>query len=181
MTDKNFTIDGGKILLRPISDSDTASIIKWRNSENVRSHFVFRVTLTEEMHRDWLETRVAAGEVVQFIIYSKDKCKDIGSVYLRDIRKEQGIAEYGIFIGEDDCRGLGYGCETCGLILNYSWDVLKLKSVFLRVFRDNTPAISSYSKNGFVPIPPEDLGLYVDLDNIDTTMLFMKTDAPEGQ
>jgi len=181
MMEKNFSIDGEKILLRPISDSDTASIIKWRNNENVRKHFVIRETMTEEMHRNWLETRVAKGEVFQFIIFSKEKNMDIGSVYLRDIRKEQGVAEFGIFIGEDDCRGHGYGSEACGLILNYSWDALKLKNIFIRVFRENNLAIASYSKNGFVTIPPEELGLYVDLYHIDTTMLYMKIDNPKGQ
>jgi len=178
---KTTTIIGDKVLLRPIDDSDTASIIKWRNSENVIRQFVFRETLTEEMHTNWLETRVVSGEVVQFVINVKDKNTDIGSVYLRDIRKEPGIAEYGIFIGEDNYRYTGYGSETCALILSYSWDVLKLKSVFLRVFKDNYAAIESYRKNGFVPISPEELSAFVDLDYIVPDMKFMIINNLKGQ
>jgi len=175
------TIKGDKVLLRPIDDSDTASIIKWRNRENVKRQFVFRETLTEEMHRNWLETRVASGAVVQFIINVKDTNTDVGSVYLRDIIRESGVAEYGIFIGEDDYQGMGYGSEACALSLNYSWDVLELKSVFLRVFKDNYAAINSYEKNGFVPISPEELSAFADVGRIEPGMRFMIVNNPKGQ
>lgn len=138
-----------RIILDSIKKSDTPLIVKWRNNENVRKNFIFQETFTEEMHNHWMDTKVANGEVVQFIIRVKDSKKAIGSVYFRDIDYEKKEAEYGIFIGEDDERGKGYGSEAAKLALEYAFSELNLESVFLRVFADNLTAIHSYESAGF--------------------------------
>jgi len=176
----DLSINGNRIILRPITKSDTESIIKWRNCENVRKQFIFRELLTKEMHLEWLATKVEKGEVVQFIINIKDDNIDIGSVYLRDIKINLDVAEFGIFIGEDDYRGMGFGSEACGLVLNYSWDVLKLKSVFLRVYRKNAKAIASYKRNGFFPISKKELASLAEINDIDPDIVFMKINSPKG-
>ena len=138
-----------RIELVPITKNDTPLIVKWRNNENVRRNFIFQEKFTEEIHNNWMDTKVATGEVVQFIIKLKENNKFIGSVYFRDIDYEKKEAEYGIFIGEDDERGKGYGTEAAKLAIQYAFDNLKLKSVFLRVFADNESAIKSYEAVGF--------------------------------
>ena len=144
MEDSNARIE-----LRPITLDDTSLIVKWRNNENVRINFIFQEKFTEEMHNNWMDTKVEKGEVVQFIIKLKENNKAIGSVYFRDIDYEKKEAEYGIFIGEDDERGKGYGTEAAKLAIQYAFTNLKLKSVFLRVFSDNESAIKSYESVGF--------------------------------
>ena len=42
--------------------------VKWRNTPSVVQNFIFRQTFTPEMHRSWLATKVATGQVVQYII-----------------------------------------------------------------------------------------------------------------
>ena len=138
-----------RIVLEPIKKSDTPLIVKWRNNENVRKNFIFQETFTEEMHNHWMDTKVADGEVVQFIICLAESGKSIGSVYFRDIDYEKKEAEYGIFIGEDEERGKGYGSEAARLALEYAFLELKLNSVFLRVFADNSAAVRSYKSAGF--------------------------------
>lgn len=138
------------IVLEPIQKSDTPLIVKWRNNEKVRKNFIFQEVFTEEMHNRWMDTKVAAGEVVQFIIRLEENREAIGSVYFRDIDYEKKQAEYGIFIGEDAYRGRGYGSKAAKLALEYAFKELKLDSVFLRVFADNPAAIQSYKSAGFV-------------------------------
>ena len=138
-----------RIRLEFITAKDTPLIVKWRNNENVRKNFIFQEKFTEKMHTNWLNTKVANGEVVQFIIRLKENNKPIGSVYFRDIDYEKGEAEYGIFIGEDDERGKGYGSEAAKTAIKYAFSELKLKSIFLRVFADNEFAIKSYESVGF--------------------------------
>ena len=169
-----------RIILREIAESDTASIIRWRNSGHVRDRFVFREPLTEEMHKNWLTTKVETGEVTQFIISYKNEDIDIGSVYLRDIDKESGIAEYGIFIGEKEYLNKGLGSEACRLILDYAWNRLELKRVFLRVYQDNISAIKSYTQNGFLQVEKSELETYVKMSGTDAKLIFMISENPKG-
>ena len=142
-------IRGENINLRPISFNDTDLIVKWRQNKRVRNNFLFRGEVTKEVHENWLKTRVETGEVVQFIIEEADGGRPIGSTYLRDINREIGKGEFGIFIGEDDAVGRGYGTEAAKLIVSYAFGNLKLHKVYLRVLDENLVAKKSYEKVGF--------------------------------
>lgn len=142
-------INGEQINLRPITYNDTDLIVKWRQNKRVKNNFFFRGEITREVHEEWMKTKVETGEVVQFIIEEADSDRPIGSTYLRDINREIGKAEFGIFIGEDDAVGRGYGTEAAKLIVNYAFSNLKLHKVSLRVLDENLVAKKSYEKVGF--------------------------------
>lgn len=136
------------VLIRPINYDDTENIIKWRNSDYVRFHFIYQELFTKESHEKWMKNMVETGKVAQFIILLDGEA--VGSVYLRDIDKEEKSAEYGIFIGEESARGKGVGTESARLILKYAFEEAGLEHIFLRVFADNKGAVKSYEKAGFV-------------------------------
>lgn len=143
-------IVGARIILRPISEEDTENILRWRNSDLVRSNFIYQPLLTEEEHHKWLQTKVSTGKVVQFVILEKDSSNPIGSVYLRDIDKINKKGEYGIFIGDNRAQNKGYGTEAAKLMIQYAFKVLELHKVTLRVLYGNERAIRSYEKAGFI-------------------------------
>lgn len=143
------TIVGEKVILRPIRRDDTDLIVRWRNNPDVMKNFIFREHLTREMHYDWIKNRVDRGEVIQFIIIEKITNQPVGSVYFRDINEKFRSAEYGIFIGEDNARGKGYGGETAKLFVKYGFEDLGLHRISLRLFEDNERAYHSYQKAGF--------------------------------
>lgn len=134
--------------LRLMTDRDTGKIIEWRNKDFVRKNFIYQKPFTEESHLKWIREQVETGHVVQFIICLSDE-REIGSVYFRDIDRKAGTAEYGIFIGEEDAVGHGYGTETAKQALDYAFTTIDLKRVFLRFFADNIGARKSYSHAGF--------------------------------
>ncbi len=142
-------IDLGPIFLRPITLDDTDHIVKWRNSDRVRKNFIYQKPFTTEGHLNWMETKVAAGEVIQFMICEKDG-RPVGSVYFRDIDPINRKAEYGIFIGEADAAGKGYGTLTAKAAVDYAREKMGLHKLMLRVFEDNRGAVRSYEKAGFV-------------------------------
>lgn len=142
-------IDGIKVYLRPISIDDTESIIKWRNNNKVRHNFIYQKKFDKDTHLRWLEEYVDTGKVIQYIIVDKVSNNSIGSVYYRDIDYINKKAEYGIFIGNDNYRGIGIGTEVAKIFIKYGFEILKLKSIYLRVFEDNYGAIKSYFKAGF--------------------------------
>lgn len=165
-----------KVYLRPITPEDTDRIVTWRNRDFVRKNFIYQKLFTREGHEAWLKEQVEPGHVVQFIICVasvKDHMREtegheepirprdggnekdrrvgteIGSVYLRDIDREAGEAEYGIFIGESEALGRGYGTQAAKLMLDYGFETLGLKKIFLRFLEDNAKAMRSYEKAGF--------------------------------
>lgn len=149
-TDGQVYIEGKKIFLRPIDDGDMERIVAWRNQERVRKNFIYQKPFTKEGHEEWMRTQVQTGRVAQFIICEKDTGRPVGSVYFRDIDRENKKAEYGIFIGEADAAGRGIGTETARLAVSYARDVLKLHKLMLRVFADNAGAVKSYENAGFI-------------------------------
>lgn len=149
MLEQAIRIEGSQIILRPIKYEDTDRIVKWRNSERVRSRFIYRKPFTVESHCHWIETMVNTGKAVQFMICEKDGMRPVGSVYFRDIDREKKEAEYGIFLGEDDALGKGYGTEAGVLAVEHAFSRMGLERLILRVFTDNEAAVRSYQRAGF--------------------------------
>lgn len=164
-------INGKKVRLRPISHADTADIVRWRNDPKVQQFFIFREPFTHEMHENWLNTKVAAGQVIQYMILDKKSGKSVGSVYFRDIDAENESAEYGIFIGEEDYRGKGFGSETAKIFTEFGLNVLRLHRISLRLVASNNIARRSYERAGFVTE-----GIFSDMVKLDgefADILFM--------
>lgn len=140
----------GTVYLRRMTPDDTDSIVRWRNSDAVRSNFIYQKLFTRQSHEQWVENMVNTGKVVQMIICLCENNVPVGSVYIRDIDTTHNKGEYGIFIGEPSARGCGVGTAAAKLMIQYAFEKIKLHRLFLRAFADNAQAIGSYEKAGFV-------------------------------
>lgn len=178
------------VYLRPITAADTAKIVTWRNKDFVRRNFIYQKLFTEEGHMAWFREQVEPGRVVQFIIcvsgedagrYNggtiREKDWEIGSVYLRDIDRAAGTAEYGVFIGEEEALGRGYGTAAAKLAVEYGFETLRLQKIFLRFLEDNIGARKSYEKAGFRML--EDRRETAVLEQGEREILFMETGREE--
>ena len=172
-------INGEKLTLRPITDADTDDIVIWRNDPEVWRYFLFREPFTPAMHRAWLQDKVMAGKVIQYIIVERESGKSVGSVYFRDVDEKNESAEYGIFIGEAWARKRGLGTETARLFTRFGLEVLRLHRISLKVLGGNEVARRSYEKAGF-----RTEGVFRDfvkLDGAFTDVVFMARIAGEGE
>ena len=155
----NISAEDKGLYLREIEYDDTPLILKWRNSEEVRSRFSDRRIFTKESHEAWLKNVIGSGRAMQFIICISPEGNDdapkedyipVGSVYVRDLDNDHRKGEYGIFIGEPEARGRGVGSKTAKLMIRYCFETLHLHRLYLRVFADNAQAIKSYENAGFI-------------------------------
>lgn len=172
MGSRSMDMNGEKVYLRKMTVEDTDQVVAWRNSSHVMEQFIYRTPLTRETHLEWIRTKIDTGKVQQFIICLCEDHREIGSFYLRDIDREERTAELGIFIGEQDALGKGYGTEAVRLGVLYGFESLGLERIVLRVFCDNEKAVRNYEKNGFVRI--RDRAETVVRDGCERKVIFMQ-------
>lgn len=142
-------LDGERVYLRSITYDDTDIMVEWRNQENVKKYFFYNGPFTKEIHENWMRNKVETGEVAQFIICLKEDDKPIGSTFLRDIDYKNNKAQYGIFIGTEDIRGMGIGKESLRLTIQYAFEELKMHRVYSLVKESNKPSIYHLLNSGF--------------------------------
>lgn len=166
------------VRLRRITSEDTDKIVAWRNRDFVRKNFIYQKPFTRQGHEAWLREQVTSGHAAQFIICLADG-REIGSVYLRDIDRREKTAEFGIFIGEEEALGCGYGTEAAAQLLERAFGELSLERVFLRFLEGNQAARRSYEKAGFRMI--ENRRETVNLEQGKCGVLFMEIERGTWQ
>ncbi len=141
-------IEGERLYLSPISVEDAALYTKWINdpavSENLGNASMV-VSLGAE--KKALETMADTG--VNFAMVLKENDVLLGNISLNELNQLHRRAVLGIFIGEEEHRGKGYGGEAIQLLLGFAFETLNLHNVTLKVFSDNQPAVECYKKAGF--------------------------------
>ena len=95
-----------RIFLRPITENDTNNIVKWRNSDKVRSHCMTKTPITAESHQKFYKEYVLTGKYKQFIVERVEEVTGLASypiatVYLKDFDYENKRCELCIFTSND--------------------------------------------------------------------------------
>ncbi len=144
---------GDRICLSPkgISDEEIVKFTEWMNDFQV-TDYVGRsgkiVTLNGE--KEWLENSVKENDSKRnFDIIDFKEDKLIGTIGLEHIDYIGRSAVLGIFIGDEDYRGNGYGTEAIRLLLEFGFRYLNLHSIRLDLLDINERAHKCYLKCGF--------------------------------
>lgn len=85
-------------------------------------------------------------------IITKEDNKLIGNCGFLNLDHLNRNCEVGIFIGDKEYLGKGYGTEALKLLISYGINNLNIRNFMLRVFSNNERAIKSYRKSGFKKI-----------------------------
>ena len=144
-------IVGPRLYLSPINIEDAPIYTKWLNDPKIAAHLgVFSKTISLSAEKKGLEQRAEEGH--NYSIVLKDGDQLLGNISLMEVDYLNRRATLGIFIGEWENHGKGYGLEAIQLLLEYGFSVLNLRNVMLLVHSDNHAAISCYKKAGFSEI-----------------------------
>jgi RimJ/RimL family protein N-acetyltransferase len=143
-------IIGEKVILAPIPDSNEfyELYLKWISNEDLKRKLGEEGTKytwqeIKEMHDEWRND----FKNMTFCILNKQTKEPVGDINLFDSEEFKDLPEISIMIGEHS--GKGFGTEASQLLLNFSFKELKLKEVYLSVYKDNLPAVGLYKKLGF--------------------------------
>lgn len=139
---------GDRIYLAPRNIEDAELYAKWLNDFNTtdytgRSYGI----VTYEAEREYLEN--PKEDAYGFGIVTLDNDKLIGTVSLEKVDLVNRAATLGIFIGDEEYRGNGYGTEAIRLILDFAFNYVNLNNVKLDLMAFNDRAYKCYLKCGF--------------------------------
>lgn len=140
---------GKNVYLSPFNPDDAIQNTIWMNNLKLTNHIgqSFNVyTLANE--KEFLE-QDNSNTNINFCIVRLEDNKLLGNCSITHILQVQGTAEIGIFIGDEENWGKGYGTEAIKLLIDFGFNYLNLNNIMLKVFSFNERAIKSYEKVGF--------------------------------
>ncbi|MCD6122562.1 MAG: GNAT family N-acetyltransferase [Spirochaetales bacterium] len=143
-------IVGEKCYLSPINVNDLEIYTKWLNDLGVVKYLSFHSKMISLLTEKEALEKLSGGQ--SYAIITKERDELIGNCGLMDIDHLNRNCEAGIFIGNKDYWGKGYGTEALSLLISYSINYLNIRNFILRVYSFNTRAIKSYKKIGFKEI-----------------------------
>ena len=147
-----INITGEKVALGPTHKGMLPYFEKWDNdfAVSIMSGDALRPVTREVIEANYeRHSKEDQGHVVDFAIYEYATMRLIGATSLRHIVFVHGNADFGIYIGEKDCWGRGYGTEATILMLDYGFTVLGLHNILLSTYGYNERAIRAYTRAGF--------------------------------
>ncbi len=143
-------IIGEKVYLSPFNPDDMETYAQFLNDLDVTQYLSLSASyITPESERQYLESPSSNTSIQDYSVIDKLTDRLIGSAGLDRIDSLNRSAEFGIFIGDKEYWGRGYGCEAACLVLDYGFRRLNLHTVMLHVYSFNPRAIKCYKKIGF--------------------------------
>lgn len=143
---------GENIYLSPINVEDKELYVKWLNDFSVTDGLGGSCKLENLItEQEWIQESLKKKEN-QFAIVKLENEELIGGCGFHEVDHIKRIGTLGIFIGEEQNRGKGYGKEALNLLLEFGFQYLNLNNIMLHVFSFNERAIHCYKKIGFQEI-----------------------------
>ncbi len=132
----------------------TEKYCAWLNDIEVNKYLEIFEEQTIKKLTTYVENAVK-NKTYFWAICLKKSNKHIGNIKIDPINFYHQFGEYGILMGDKDEWGKGYAKEASTAVLNFCFQVLKLRKICLGVVVDNISAYELYKKLGF-----EQEGLY---------------------
>ena len=128
-----------RIYLRPITESDTDLIVKWRNAPSVAKHCFNRSIITPESHLRFYREYIKTGLYRQYIVERIEEeigliTYPIATVYLKDIDKTNNRCQLCIFTSDDEEWNTESQSLAIKKLLEIAFDELGMHKVYSYVF-----------------------------------------------
>ena len=138
--------------LRPVSRDDIERSLIWRNDPLIKKDLqTYRLPITKPMEDSWIEKAMNGNnERIVFAIDENKTLQHVGFIELNSIDYFNRNGQFAIVIGDESAQGKGIGMSATRQILDYGFNQLNLKKVYLQVAEYNSTAIALYRKIGFI-------------------------------
>lgn len=120
-------------------------VLEWRNNQNIRKWMFNQDEIKLEDHLKYIDSLKTKDDRVYFLV--KQNKQPMGVIDFTDITAHS--ADIGIY-SNPDLRGVG--SLLMNLIIEYAFNVLKIKSLISEVYEENRSAIKLYNRFNFKEI-----------------------------
>lgn len=139
--------------MSPLAPEDAGLWAAWLNDMEVAVPLGDEAYVTYGLERAQHEVHESAiRQDYIFTIVEKESARAIGRCMLFSLDHVDRRAMVGIFIGEKDDRGKGYGQEALRLLLDFGFNLLNLHNIMLGLYAFNERALRCYRSLGFSEI-----------------------------
>lgn len=145
----NVILKGEKIYLRFLSIEDVnLNYLSWlQDSEIMQGIATSGYTL--ESLKEYVQQKLSDRNISFFAICTIDTNEHIGNIKIDFHDSKANISELGLLIGNKNYWRKGVGFEACQLAINFGFQTLKLRKLYLAVYENNLNARQLYEKIGF--------------------------------
>ena len=142
---------GKMVMLREYRKEDIPLRLSYINDPELQKCLVsdtpFPMTLHEE--EKWFESISALGDTYKFAIETLEDNRFIGGCSINDVDWKNSVATVGIFIGDREYWGKGYGTDAMRTLITFVFTQMNINKIRLTCYSFNERAIKSYEKCGF--------------------------------
>ena len=136
-----------KFSIRPLELSDKDCILRWRNSERVRSNMYTDHVISQEEHDSWFG-RASADPTASFLMFLYE-ARPVGFISFTNIDRRHNRCTWAFYLGETAVpKGTGSAMEY--FALDYAFTTLRIRKLCCEVFVFNAGVIKLHEKFGFV-------------------------------
>ena len=144
----SYSIEKNNVSLVPMTLIDSQKYREHRNLERNRKWFLNNRFINENAQMLWYKNYLLDESDYMFAIYFRGEF--IGGNGIYHINISDKSAEYGrLLVADHGRRGCGVGTIATELACVTAKDLIKLKTLYLEVYRNNFAAIHCYEKVGF--------------------------------
>lgn len=142
---------GELVGLREYRQSDIELAYKYMNDLDVLLNLSFDIPypMTLEREQEWFDSQLKNNDTYNFAIESLEDSIYIGGCGINKYDWKNGTAEVGIFIGNQQFRGRGYGTDAMKVLIDFIFQHTNINRIQLSTFSFNERAYKSYLKCGF--------------------------------
>lgn len=143
---------GNKVRLREYRKDDIEKALTYINDSEIKKLLNAGIPFpnTYQDEEKWVLGMSSSKETYSFAIETLEDGKYIGGCGINDIDWKNSVALVGIFIGDKEHLGKGYGTDAMKVLVKFIFEQMNIHKVKLNVFSFNERAIKSYEKCGFV-------------------------------
>lgn len=142
-------LESERLYFKPLSMAHLSDrYVSWLNNPNVNRYLETGGGQTIDILKEYL-IEVEKKNILFWGIHLKTDHAHIGNIKIDPINRRHGLGEYGILMGEESQWGKGYAKEASIRIINYCFEVQKLRKITLGVVAKNEVAVKLYKALDF--------------------------------
>lgn len=142
---------GELVELGPIQREYLPKYVEWLNDWEVIRYLAPGVPMPMNLEdeTEWFQRHRGDKTSTIFAILALPEKQLIGNCGLHELDWKNRMAVFGIFVGDKNYWGKGYGTDATRTLLRFAFQELGLNRVELEVYDFNPRAIRAYEKAGF--------------------------------